>query len=121
MAVLSSSGTTGLPKGVMLSDKNFLTVIRHLLDPVNGLGIIDNMMTLGLLPYFHAYAFVTLIMKLIAGAATVILYKFDEKVFLEVIQKFKIQHLNLVPPLMNFLAKHPLVDKYDLSCVKEIW
>lgn len=116
-AILCSSGTTGLPKGVMLTDKNFITVIRHVVN----LQLVDQKLTaIALLPFFHAYSFAVLLLKLIIGSRTVVFSRFDEELFLQCIEKYRIEQLLLVPPLMVFLAKHPLVDKYDLSSVKSI-
>ena len=121
VAVIScSSGTTGLPKGVMLTNKNLLTMVRHfaIMSPyITNV----NVTTLALLPFFHAYSFCVLLIRLIFGNKAVILSRFDEKLFLSCIEKYRIEHLTIVPPLMVFLAKHPIVDKYDLSCIKDIW
>ncbi|XP_054010236.1 luciferin 4-monooxygenase-like [Hylaeus anthracinus] len=115
-----SSGTTGLPKGVMLTNKNFLSMIRHFAfaspEIVN-----TNAVTLALLPFFHAYSFSVLLVRLVFGNQSVILSRFEEKIFLHTIQKYRIEHITVVPPLMVFLAKHPIVDKYDLSSIKHIW
>ncbi|XP_066598228.1 luciferin 4-monooxygenase [Prorops nasuta] len=119
-AILCSSGTTGLPKGVMLTDKNYFTIFQHLMQPELPFARSDRN-ALGLLPFFHTYAFTVMIVLLLNGATNVILSRFEEKLFLETIQNYKIQNLTLVPPLMTFLAKHPLVDQYDLSSVQNIW
>lgn len=50
----------------------------------------------------------------------IIMANFEEKLFLSAIEKYKVSLLALVPPLVLFLAKHPLVDKYDISSVEEI-
>lgn len=58
------------------------------------------------------------------GHAVFILIDFDTTVFVSLIQNLfylQITITMLVPPLMVFLAKHPLVDKFDLSSIKEIW
>lgn len=118
--IACSSGTTGLPKGVMLTDKNLLTVMRHF--TISSPDIVNaNITTLALLPFFHAYSFSVLLMRLAFGNKDVILPRFDEKMFLRTIEKYKVGYLTVVPPLMVFLAKHPIVDKYNLSSVKDIW
>ena len=115
-----SSGTTGLPKGVMLTNKNLLTMIRHF--AISSPYVANaNITTLALLPFFHAYSFSVLLMRLVFGNKAVVLSRFDEKLFLSCIEKYRIEHITVVPPLMVFLAKHPMVDKYDLSCIKDIW
>ncbi|XP_012240593.1 luciferin 4-monooxygenase [Bombus vosnesenskii] len=115
-----SSGTTGLPKGVMLTDKNFLSVIKNL--AVASPNIVNTNTTgLALLPFFHVYSFSVMLVALVFGNKNVILPRFEEKLFLHAIEKYKIEHITVVPPLMVFLAKHPIVDKYNLSSIKEIW
>lgn len=115
-----SSGTTGLPKGVMLTNKNLLTMIRHFAIASPYVANV-NVTTLALLPFFHAYSFSVLLMRLVFGNKAVVLSRFEEKLFLSCIEKYRIEHITIVPPLMVFLAKHPMVDKYDLSCIKDIW
>lgn len=44
--------------------------------------------------------------------------KYEEEPFLRTIEKYKIQIISIVPPIMVMLAKSPLVDKYDLSSIK---
>ncbi|XP_011504133.1 PREDICTED: 4-coumarate--CoA ligase 1 [Ceratosolen solmsi marchali] len=120
MGILCSSGTTGLPKGVKLTEKNYLKTVQNLLNP-STFFIQKNQILAHLLPFFHTYCFNTLIMGLIIGSTAIIFSHFDEEEFLTTIEKYKIEILTLVPPLMVFLAKHPMVQNYNLSFVKTIW
>ncbi|OXU30119.1 hypothetical protein TSAR_003795 [Trichomalopsis sarcophagae] len=120
VSILCSSGTTGMPKGVMLTDKNYLSTIQTMLDGSVGIAMQDQTI-ICLLPFFHAYCFSVLIFSIIAGSTAIVFSTFKEEAFLETIEKYKTQVLSLVPPLMVFLAKHPIVDNYDLSSVKIIW
>ncbi|GAB0097778.1 luciferin 4-monooxygenase [Sergentomyia squamirostris] len=119
--VLCSSGTTGLPKGVQLTQYNILVAVAHI-----GLGIFTlssprkEMTILGIIPWFHAFGCLTLCGTTLNGIKIVLLPKFEEYLFLSAIENYKITQMFLVPPLMVFLAKHPLVDNYDMSTVEEI-
>ncbi|XP_049788641.1 luciferin 4-monooxygenase [Schistocerca nitens] len=117
--ILCSSGTTGLPKGVMLTHSNILYSVNHLRDPRYG-NLTSEITHLGLLPFFHAYAFIYQIGNFCAGSKCVVMPKFDEVLFLKAIQDHKVTRLTLVPPLLVFLAKHPMVSQYDLSSLTDI-
>lgn len=122
LAVLPySSGTTGLPKGVMLTHRN---IIANLMqgNGMEGFEVVNETDTvIGVLPFFHIYGMVVIMnMSLERGATIVTVPRFDPVQFLELIQKHKITRMNLVPPILVFLAKHPVVDKYDLSSLIEM-
>lgn len=74
----------------------------------------------GLLPFFHIYGLICGLVGFIRAKKMIVMKSFDPELYLETIQNNKIELLHLVPPLANFLAKSPLVDKYDLSSVKSI-
>lgn len=119
--MVCSSGTTGLPKGVQLSQNNFIVAIRHTF--LSTRATIDyEMIILGLLPLYHIYGCEILIsfMATIPGKI-ILLQKFEEQTFLNSIQNYRCTNLFLVPPLMVFLSKNENVVKYDLNCVKIIY
>jgi 4-coumarate--CoA ligase len=120
MGILCSSGTTGLPKGVMLTEKNYLITMENMLSSSISF-VSEDKPLIHLLPFFHTYCFNTLIIGLIVGATAIVFSHFNEEIFLNTIVKYKVETLTLVPPLMVFLAKHPMVENYDLSFVKNIW
>jgi acyl-CoA synthetase (AMP-forming)/AMP-acid ligase II len=114
LAVLPySSGTTGLPKGVMLTHRNLVAnvvQVRAVIDIPAGLS------TLAFLPYFHIYGMTVLLNGyLAAGAVQVTLPRFDFEAMLRLIAEHRMRHLYVAPPVALALAKHPLVDVADLS------
>ena len=114
-----SSGTTGLPKGVMLTHYNVTANVNQMFHPQ----LIDYTDTdcrlLGILPFFHIYGMIVLLASgLYQGATNVMLPKFEPELFLQAIQNYKISQALVVPPLALFLAKHPIVDSFNMSSIK---
>jgi 4-coumarate--CoA ligase len=119
--ILCSSGTTGLPKGVQLTQNNMIVVARFCKNTVlNFTNIRDEeKVILGLIPWFHAFGLTTLVgIMASASARIVLLPKFEEGLFLSCVENYKCNVMFLVPPLMVFLAKHPMIDGYDLSSMR---
>jgi len=113
-----SSGTTGLPKGVMLSHRNIVANILQIYDHDKTSS--DNSFV-GLLPFYHIYGMtVVLFYGMYLRIPTYVMDHFELPRFLNLITKKKITDLHLVPPVCVALAKHPLVDQYDLKHVKYI-
>ncbi|OTB07049.1 hypothetical protein M426DRAFT_318417 [Hypoxylon sp. CI-4A] len=120
-----SSGTTGVPKGVEITHYSYVA---------NGVSV--NYMSeldpefedkkkrarrLGLLPMFHAYGqtvFLCNCPKL--GIPVYIMPEFNFEKMLQNIEKFRIDFLTAVPPILVLLAKSPLSRKYDLSSLESI-
>ncbi|MBV9326099.1 MAG: AMP-binding protein [Chloroflexi bacterium] len=114
-----SSGTTGLPKGVMLTHQNLVAELSVLHARPDIVFPTEADTLVAFLPYFHIYGiamFLTYGLKY--GATIVNMARFDLEQFLELIQRHGVTYLHLVPPIVIALSKHPLVDKYDLSRVK---
>ena len=116
-----SSGTTGVPKGVMLTHQNIVANIAQV-EGMEDLDFTDDTDTImGVLPFYHIYGMVVIMnMSLAVGATIVSMPRFDPAEFLTCIQKYKVTKANLVPPILVFLAKHPVVDNFDMSSFKEI-
>lgn len=120
-----SSGTTGKPKGVMLSHKNIVANVAmgrvaeggNLTwnEGLNGEG--DKV--LAFLPFFHIYGLTCLIHQAIYNGYTlVVMARFDIEKFCAIIQARKITFAYIVPPVVLLLGKHPVAEKYDLSSLR---
>ncbi|MDX3575789.1 4-coumarate--CoA ligase family protein [Streptomyces sp. FL07-04A] len=113
-----SSGTTGVPKGVMLTHRQIATNLAQL-EPAVSAGPGDRI--LAVLPFFHIYGLTALMnAPLRQGATVVVLPRFDLETFLAAIQEYRITGLYVAPPIVLALAKHPAVAAYDLTSLKYV-
>jgi acyl-CoA synthetase (AMP-forming)/AMP-acid ligase II len=119
LAVLPySSGTTGLPKGVMLTHHNLVANLCQLQPVLEG-GEDD--VDIAVLPFFHSYGQVVLMAAALwQGATLVTMPRFDLEQFLAILQDYRVTRAAVVPPIVLALAKHPLVDRFDLSALRYI-
>lgn len=118
VGIFSSSGTTGLPKGVMITHRNLVAIAQQM----EALGEVSERDVLpAQLPLYHAFGvLVTLSAALAAGSTSVILPRFDLDAFLQLIQDYRVTRAFAVPPILVMLAKRPEVDQYDFSSLKTI-
>lgn len=119
LAVLPySSGTTGLSKGVMLTHRN---LVANLVQTDSIVPLPSDEIAVAVLPFFHIYGMQVLMNNTLrTGTTAVTLPRFDLEEFLKVIQDYQVTRAYLVPPIVLALAKHPLVDSYDLSSLRTI-
>jgi 4-coumarate--CoA ligase len=111
-----SSGTTGLPKGVMLTHRN---LVSNLLMGLAATSITGEDRLLAFLPFYHIYGLSGLVhQSLYRGLTCIVMEKFDLEQFCKLVQQHKITFSYVVPPVVLGLSKHPVVDKYDLSSLR---
>lgn len=114
-----SSGTTGLPKGVRLSHRNLVVNVDQVIE---GGDFHPGEIAAAFLPFFHIYGMNVLMnVHLAGGGALVTMPRFDLELFLKISQDYKARRMWIVPPVALALAKHPIVDNYDLSSVEQIF
>src|SRR3954468_18736681 len=113
VALPYSSGTTGLPKGVMLTHRN---VVANLGQVREVQGLTEDDTVIGVLPFFHIYG-MTVIMNqaLRTGATVVTMPRFDLGTFLDLLERHGVTKAHLVPPIILALVKDPSVEGRDLS------
>ncbi len=113
-----SSGTTGLPKGVELTHAALVTNVRQTLA---ALDYAEDDVILAVAPFCHVIG-LNLLMGtgLAVGATVVTLPRFEFDAFLAAIQEHRVTLAIVVPPIIRALAAHPLVDRFDLSSLRNL-
>jgi acyl-CoA synthetase (AMP-forming)/AMP-acid ligase II len=114
-----SSGTTGRAKGVILTHRNLVANLCQ----IAPLGTVtSDSRILAVLPFFHIYGMTVMMNQGLHKRATVVtMPRFDLQEFLRVISEYRVGRVYIAPPVAVALAKHPIVDQYDLSCIDVIF
>lgn len=120
VALPFSSGTTGLPKGVILTHKSLTTSVAQQVDGENpNLHLTTEDVLLCVLPLFHIFSLNSVLLcALRAGSGVLLMHKFEIGTLLGLIQKHKVTVAMVVPPLVLALAKSPSVAEFDLSSIR---
>jgi acyl-CoA synthetase (AMP-forming)/AMP-acid ligase II len=115
VALPYSSGTTGVAKGVMLTHRN---LVANVLQSEGRIHLREGERVLGVMPFYHIYG-MTVVMNLALhkGATVVTMPRFELEPFLKVLQDHRVERAYVAPPIVVALAKHPAVDKFDLSSI----
>lgn len=118
-AIMCSSGTTGVPKGVSLSHRNLLYMLLNS-SKYDGFNIQRNDRLLLFLPLFHSYAFSLLISTISVNSTVYIMRTYNLETLMKIIDNCKITHVPIVPPVLVAMVKSPTLSNYDFSSVKEL-
>ncbi|WP_293818968.1 AMP-binding protein [uncultured Corynebacterium sp.] len=116
-----SSGTTGVPKGVRLSHRNLVANILQIGVRLGPNGLDRDSVVMCVLPFFHIYGMNVLLNSCLNVRAHVVtMPSFDLENFLAAHQKHGITFTFIAPPIAVALAKHPLVDKFDIGTLETV-
>ncbi len=114
--IFYTSGTTGNPKGVLLSHKNVLADLKSFHDAA---GLDEGFRILIFLPLFHVNAMMTAVSTLVKGGACVLRTQFSAGEFWPVVEEFRVNFFSAVPAVYNFLLADPAAAaKHDRSSLQ---
>lgn len=123
IAVLQyTGGTTGLPKGCMLTQKNLISNVyqnyqwhQYVEDKLEA----EKLNAISLLPWYHIFGQTCeLNSSLAAGTTAVVVPEFDAEKTMELIVEYQCEMFLGVPTMFNLIAAHPKFEEHDLSCLE---
>lgn len=117
VGIFYTGGTTGRPKGVMLTHKNLTVNSYHM---VMNLNINEDDVYLHAAPMFHLADQASTNLFTMLGATHAIIRMFTPQGVLQAFQDARVTICTLVPTMLNFLFNEPDFERYDISSVKRV-
>ena len=117
-ALMYTSGTTALPKGVVLTYLTLSVYVVNTMSPANPEDEAE--VTLLSVPVYHVAGLTAIMSSIWGGRTLAILPQFEPQLWLEAVQRERVTHSFIVPTMLKRIMDHPQFDKYDLSSLKLI-
>jgi acyl-CoA synthetase (AMP-forming)/AMP-acid ligase II len=115
--VIYTSGTTALPKGVVLTHMGMSVYVTNTVTPADPSEENPDVLLVSV-PFYHVAGATTMLSAVWAGRKMVILPQFDPKAWLDAVQEHKVTHSFVVPTMLKRIMEHHDFDKTDLSSLK---
>jgi acyl-CoA synthetase (AMP-forming)/AMP-acid ligase II len=115
--LMYTSGTTSLPKGVMLSFRDFTAYVTANVEMADGS---DRGTFLVCAPFYHIAGTTAMMTNLWTGRKMVVMPQFDSKAWLELVQKEAVTHAFIVPTMMKQVLDDPAFAKTDFSSLTNL-
>src|SRR5262245_648771 len=116
--IFYTGGTTGSPKGVMLSHRNLLATAYGAI--ASGTSVLGGQV-LYTAPLFHLAALWHWNSSSLTGSTHVILPAFEPVAVMQAVEKHSVNTMLLVPTMIQMIVDHPEVGNYDLSCLEQLY
>jgi acyl-CoA synthetase (AMP-forming)/AMP-acid ligase II len=116
--LLYTSGTTALPKGVVLTHLTLSVYVTNTMNPADPEA--EREVTLLSVPLYHVAGATVPLSAIWGGRTLVILPQFEPELWLEAVQNERVTHSFVVPTMLKRIMEHPDFDKYDLSSLQLI-
>lgn len=115
--ILYTAGTTGMPKGVMITHKNSVWAAANVVMDTDNR---PEYRVLMVFPLYHSAAYTLMNTNIFIGCTTVLMKSFNPALVMETVEKERINRMTFPPTVWNFILQLPDLNRYNRDSVKSI-